>query len=311
MACLSGLLSLNMCNGSTLVQSLAGVDASMFHNLQKSDEPDIQDLFNDVNSDAERLFNDEFAKVIHGFYFFGQESASVGSLFKPVQFVPAFAGKQGILIEKPSNNWTKITVKKLYLFAQTTSSTTIEFWDADMSVLIASQVVNFTGGKNSVEINMTFDIDNLFICYDGSVSKLFRTTEYVDNCGTCSCAGSNISGAKTASTPETSTLALSSEMYGLSIDFSIGCDLQDLICFYQNELLTAYLYAFGASLKQEQFQTKKSNKFTLLKPEEIQISHDNYMAKLRESLESFIKNMTIPNGFCLKCKPFSTITYGL
>lgn len=309
MACLSDLLSFNICT-SSLVTSLAGVDAAMFNNLQKSDESDVQTLFNDVNSEAERLFNDEFSKIFHSFFNFHQESDSVGSLIKPVQFVPVYAGKQGILIEKPESNFAKIQIKALSFWSQLTTSVTVEFWDADMSVLLASQVVNLTAGRNRIAINMTFDSDNLFICYDGSISKLFKTSDSVDNCNVCTCNG-NISGAKTNTTPEDSTLSLGSEMYGLGIDFSIGCEIQDLICFYQNELLNTYLYAFGAALKQEQFQTKKSNKWTMLKPEEIQKSYDMYANKLRESLESFIENMTIPDGFCATCKPFSQIQFGL
>jgi len=309
MACLSDLLSFNICS-SSLVTSLAGVDAAMFNNLQKSDESDVLTLFNDVNSEAERLFNDEFSKIFHSFFNFHQESASVGSLYKPVQFVPAYVGKQGLLIEKPESNFAKIHIKTLSFWSQLTTSVTVEFWDADMSILLASQVVSLTGGRNRIVINMTFDTDNLFICYDGSISKLFKTSDSVDNCGICRC-NANVSGGQTNATPETTTLSLSSEFYGLGVDFSVGCDLQDLICFYQNELLNTYLYAFGAALKQEQFQTKKSNKWTMLKPEEIQKSYDLYANKLRESLESFIKNMKIPDGFCATCKPFSTITYGL
>jgi hypothetical protein len=309
MACLSDLLSFNICS-SSLVTSLAGVDAAMFNNLQKSDESDVQTLFNDVNSEAERLFNDEFSKIFHSFFNFHQESASVGSLIKPVQFVPVYAGKQGILIEKPESNFAKIHIKALSFWSQLTTSVTVEFWDADMSILLASQAVILTGGRNRIAINMTFDTDNLFICYDGSISKLFKTSDSVDNCNVCSC-NENVLGAKTNTTPEASTLSLGSEMYGLGIDFSIGCEIQDLICFYQTELLNTYLYAFGAALKQEQLQTKKSNKWTMLKPDEISKSYDMYANKLRESLESFIKNMKIPDGFCATCKPFSTITYGL
>lgn len=307
MACLSDLLSFNICS-SSLVTSLAGVDAAMFNNLQKSDESDVQTLFNDIKNEAERLFNEEFSKIFHSFFNFHQESASVGSLIKPVQFVPVYAGKQGILIEKPESNFAKIQIKALSFWSQSATSVTVEFWDADMSVLLASQVVNLTGGRNRIAINMTFDTDNLFICYDGSISKLFQTSDSVDNCNVCN---ENVLGAKTNTTPEASTLSLGSEMYGLGIDFTIGCEIQDLICFYQNELLNTYLYAFGAALKQEQLQTKKSNKWTMLKPDEISKSYDMYANKLRESLESFIKNMTIPDGFCATCKPFSTITYGL
>lgn len=309
MACLSDLLSFNICS-SSLVTSLAGVDAAMFNNLQKSDESDVLTLFNDVNSEAERLFNDEFSKIFHSFFNFHQESASVGSLYKPVQFVPAYVGKQGLLIEKPKSNFAKIQIKALSFWSQSTTSVTVEFWDADMSVLLTSQVVSLTAGRNRIAINMTFDTDNLFICYDGSISKLFKTSDSVDNCGICRCSA-NVSGGQTNATPETSNLSLSSEFYGLGVDFTIGCDIQDLICFYQNELLNTYLYAFGAALKQEQFQTKKSNKWTMLKPEEISKSYDMYANKLRESLESFIKNMTIPDGFCATCKPFSQIQFGL
>jgi hypothetical protein len=216
------------------------------------------------------------------------------SLSKPVALCPVSAGKQGIVINNCSKKLSTI-VKRLFFYSNISGNVTFEFWDADMSVLIHSQVVSVINGKNTISVQKAFNSDNLFICYDGSASIAFKT----EGCG---CCGFSIKGGKTNVTPNIDTMQLSGEHYGLGVDVSFMCMIEDIICANSDMLMNAYVYAFGAALKEEQASSKKSNKATLFKPEEAQQAYNNYMDKLREELESVV--MTIDMSGCATCKEF-------
>ncbi len=313
MNCLGSLLELNVCQNGSLfpVNSLAGIDADFFHRLQKSDEPDIQDLFNDINSSAWLLFKSEFNASFHANFLSYSVSYSFGTLLRPAIFAPAFVGKQGFYIDaQKKSNYQRVTVKNLILWSQSPTNITIEFWDLDMSILLDSQVVAVIGGKNRISVNKSFDSEKIFVCYDGTASVLFQTqADGACGCACVCCNNLNIWGAKTDVVPEYSTLQLSTATYGLGADIVLSCEIDDLICENQNELLSAYIYAFGACLKQEQFQSKKSNKITMLKPEEAQASYNFYFDKMMLDINTFVSQMKIPDGFCAECKQFLKIDY--
>ena len=312
MNCLASLLRLDVCSsdGSNFpVNSLAGVDADFFHRLQKSDEPDIQDLFNDVNSAAWMLFLCSFNEQFTRKYSVVSKSDTFGGLLKPVQSVPAYAGKQGFQIKSINKtNYQYLFVKRLYFWSKTSANVTFEFWDADMSVLLDSVTAAVTSGKNSITINRYFDSENLFICYDGAVAIAFQTDYYGADGSclnyTCCDGGFLVNGAQSDVLPL--DLVYSGWTFGLGASVEQSCLITDLICENANSLMNAYIFAFGAALKQEQKQTKKLNKITVVKPEEAQESYDFYIEKMEKELSNFFQTFTIPEGFCAECRPFLT-----
>lgn len=318
MNCFAEKLRLNVCEVSDAqfpVNSLAGVDASMFHQLQKSDEPDILDLFNDINSAAWLLFKSTFIQSFLSKYSMVKASDSFGALLRPVTVVPAYAGTAGIVIDASGkSNYQYITVKSLFVYAQSPQTFDVEFWDLEMSVLLYTQTVTVATGKNRIAVNQSFDSNMLFVCYDASVSILYDTDYYGadGSCQFCKCCNDGLSvyGGKSTATP-VYPVTQNGRFSGLGLDIDFGCNIEDLICENVNDLLNGYIYAFGASMKQEQTQTKKANAFTTFKPEEPEKSYNHYHERMVKEIDSFVESMRLPDGFCAKCKQLTTNTFSV
>lgn len=318
MNCFADKLQLNVCDTSGVefpVNSLAGVDASMFHQLQKSDEPDILDLFNDINSAAWLLFKSSFNSSFLSKYSLLKASDSFGALINPVSNVTAYAGTSGIIVDaRGKSNYQSITVKSLFVYSQINQTFDVEFWDLEMSVLLYTQTITVTRGKNKISVGEVFDTNMLFVCYDSTVSTLFDTDFYGadGSCQCCRCCNDGLSvyGGRSTATPAY-PVTQNGRFSGLGLDLDFGCDIEDLICENVNELLTAYIYAFGASMKQEQFQTKKANKFTTFKPEELEKSYNHYKDRMMKEIDSYIEAMQLPVGFCAKCKQLTKTTFSV
>jgi hypothetical protein len=242
-------------------------------------------------------------------------SESFGELMRPVSTVPAYAGKSGIVIDASGkSNYQYITVKSLFVYSRSNQTFDMEFWDLEMSVLLYTQTVTVTAGKNKITVGQSFDTNLLFVCYDSTVSILYQTDFYGadGSCQCCRCCNDGLSvyGGQSTATPAY-PVTQSGKFAGLGLDIDYGCNIEDLICENVTDLLNAYIYAFGASMKQEQFQTKKANKFTTFKPEELEKSYNHYHERMMQEIQSYVDSMQLPNGFCAKCRKLTTNTFSV
>jgi hypothetical protein len=315
---------------TTLVSSGFACDASPAPNTLKQigiSETMLSAVIGDEYQNAQQLVNEKIAfcesqiyQEAAGYMSRGAYNASlidsrtVGE--RKTGTKPAYTGTGGFIIDLDvcSNNVPDlaINISNISLHVQFTGNITLKAWNITENKEIFSQVVAVTSGVlTNVPVNIQAKNgrkpSKIAIGYTktGIVSEAY--TMYAD-CQTCPIkqCGMYVHGYGADFDTSTWAITRNGHMSGMSIDYSLSCLYEKVVCANQHLMALPMLYKVGAELMMYALNTYRYND---TEKEKFQNYLNHFASNYSTKMEFAFSNLRLPNNECFGCVPkFGTKT---
>lgn len=213
------------------------------------------------------------------------------------------------------NSYFQVYVNSVSLQLSTTQNVNVLVYDLISGTLLDTIVVACTANTISTTyVNKTYQspkrkLDLIFV-YD--TEGLSSNTTYINN-GTClTCTGgvyrnayitSSAINLLEASTKIRSSLTGATHTYGLSVNYSVQCSMDNWLCEITNILALPILYKFGEEIMNYSlYYSNRQNSKTNIDYERNKERLLMYQTEYNKALEATIKKINLPKGdICFKC----------
>lgn len=211
-----------------------------------------------------------------------------------------------------SNPYLEFNIGKIGLMVDYTGNVNVVVWDLISNTLLDTIVVSATAGVVSyIDVTKRYKTHgqrmNLFIGYAATFAS-YKTDMIGGGCSTCRGYGYsnpylNVDSAKilAASDKIDENLESNSNLDGLSVTYSINCTFEPFICTNKLLLAEAIWYKAGALVAEElKFSKRFNSVVTLYKTDATELIA-MYELRSRESLDTVLRNMRVPDNLCFEC----------
>ena len=214
------------------------------------------------------------------------------------------SGLAGLTIKFDLPRYAKIHIKSIEVWSNEETGSpdaTIEFYDTNAEgELLYFKDANLSPGRNIINIDQDFEVDELFIAYDPEVLALRKSeNKYYPNCKyghwdevVCDypCYGSHgyftqVNGG------------------GLDVSFVVYCSVEKFVCQNLNLFKTAFWWKLGVEIMVERRVGCTVNKYTSMQPERAEELFNFYGAQYEKELLNAVKNQAIrEDDICFTCQ---------
>lgn len=310
--CLSNLVSSGFsCDANPAQNTLKqiGISESMLSAVIGDEYQNAQELVDDKIAFCESVIYQEAA----GFMSKGSYNASlidsrtVGERLTGTK--PAYSGMGGFIfdLDAPSQQVPDLSlnISNIAIHVQYTGNITLNVWNITENKLLSTQVVSVVSG---VLLNVPVNIQvrngrrpvKIAVGYDktGIVSETYSM--YAD-CASCPIkrCGMHVHGYGADFNTSTWAITRNGHMSGMSIDYSLSCLYDKVVCANQHLMSLPMLYKVASELMIYALNTYRYNDEDKAKFESY-LNHfaSNYAAKM----EFAFSNIRLPNNECFGCK---------
>lgn len=91
--------------------------------------------------------------------------------------------------------------------------------------------------------------------------------------------------------------------FGMSLNYSLNCALDSLICNIANQLAWPILYKSGSELMKEMKHSTRLNSIINIYADDISELEEEFNNEFENSIKEIMENFVPPNDFCFKCNP--------
>ena len=226
---------------------------------------------------------------------------------------------RGIQIRVDRHPYLELFISSISLQVNVNIPTVIEVWDLMTGIRI--DTIPITTAVNEI---ITIDVFknfkthqqklNLFIAYDAEIGDGFKSLlrqGFTTDCDTCSHSRRHYQDSfiftqaaeiADASTKVQQNLKGIGNTGGLSITYSLNCELDSFICSIKNRLAYPQLYRTGILLVEELlFSNSRLNPYVAVHRGKHEELMELYQARYDESMESILTNLALPNDICFEC----------
>lgn len=213
-----------------------------------------------------------------------------------------------------SNSHLQVYINSISLQLSTTQSTNVLVYDLVSGTLLDTIAVSCVANTISTTyVNKTYQapkrkLDLIFV-YD--TEGLFSNTTYLNsacmNCNGYMYSNSYINSQGInlleAGSKIRSALNGSTHTYGMSINYSVQCSMENWICEMSNLIALPILYKFGEEvMNYSLYYSNRQNSKTNIDYDRNKERLAMYQMAYNQSLESSIKKINLPtNDICFKC----------
>lgn len=212
------------------------------------------------------------------------------------------SGLAGLTIKFDLPRYGKIHIKSIEVWSNEETGSpdaTIEFYDTDENgELLYFKDANLLPGRNTINIDQDFEVDELFIAYDPEVLSLRKTeNKYYPNCNhwdevfcDYSCYGSRgqftqINGG------------------GLNVSFVVYCCVEKFVCQNLNLFKNAFWWRLGLEIMVERRIGCTVNRSTTMTAERAEELFNFFNTQYQQELSNSVKSQSIrEDEVCFTCK---------
>ncbi len=242
------------------------------------------------------------------------EQTTVG-IYKEDNNVIASSNKlRGIKIIVREYPYLNINISRIGLRLSTTVDTNVLIYDLYKNELLYTLPISAVADQITyINVNKKIPTNkqrrSLFICIDANVSDQYDASLYNSSTGCMSCNQSQYlsyptSGTLDAALSKTeSNFVSSNSTGGLTIDYTIECDLDNYICSLGTTLAWPLLYKTGHLIMQELEHSDQLNTIVMIDSGKNKELADYYDAEYIKSLNQITQNIKTPKDICFQCAP--------
>lgn len=241
----------------------------------------------------------------------------IGQYRDNMESVDALAGHmRGLQFESSKSQYAQLHIHSISLFMQATGTVAVEVWDLLQNKMLDTFNVSGVAGeivKTDLDLSYTTSHKrlNLFIGYAATNAAYRVEIGSKKNCVTC---GHNkgfynfndyrIRPVKIADGQSKIENNLRAETYspGISLEFSMQCTLDPIICGLKTALAPAILYKAGEMAVRELMHSDRLNYIVTAKGDEYENLAAYFDNEYNKRMNTALGNLTPPQDACFKCK---------
>lgn len=305
MSCQDNYIQLNRSNtarSGLYASDLPGVEIALLEGLQKDEQNHYLETWDMIYSRAwTNLVSDISTALQKKFYvdlkLVSRETSEFG------EDVNSGSGLAGVRLQFDLPKYGRLHILSVEVYSDQdypSPSPTLYFYEDDEDGdLLYSQSDNIEAGKNTINIDRDFEVDQLFIAYDRADFNLRQTTnkfyasgyEYWDKL-TCMWPCLNGKGE-----------VRQINGGGLNVKYSIECSIEKFACENINFFKKALWYRVGLELTVERRFGNRLNEFTTMTIERATELFDFFNGQYQQSLSNAIDAHNIDEDpICFNCK---------
>lgn len=216
------------------------------------------------------------------------------------------------------NSYFNVFVNAISIQISTTQTIPVYVYDLISGTLI--DTINISAIANTIvtkTVNKTYSspkrkMDLIFVYDTEGISSNTTTLRY-DGCASCS--GYQYTNSYISATPiylgenDTkirSSLTTGTHTFGLSINYSVQCSIENWLCELANLMAMPILYKTGMEIMTYAlYYSNRQNSGINIHAERNQKALDLFTQSYNEALEATIKKINLPKGdVCFKCNEF-------
>lgn len=203
--------------------------------------------------------------------------------------------------------YSLVHVETIEVFAQgSVNNFVVEFFDTDENgELLFTKQVNLSAGRNTLNIDHDFEVDDLFIAYDTSIASLKQTQNKFFRNGWAyspvicdfNCFGgfgNSVNGKSTA---------VQINGGGLNVKLIVTCSIEKFICDNLGIFKNVFWWKIGQEICNERRFGERLNAFTTMTVERFTELETYYDYNFNKELDNAIKSQNInEDPVCFACK---------
>lgn len=305
MSCFDNYISISGTSRSGLsIIQLPGVTEEVLTELIPEDYTTLQDFWDDklYSRAVSNLVSDVSKEIQDRFNFDHKLISRETSTILVDQ--NSNSGLAGLKITFSLPRYAKIHVKSIEVWSNETTGSpdaTIEFYEKDADgELLYFVDANLQPGRNTINVDRDFEVDELFIAYDPEVLRLRKTEnkyfasckyDFFDEvvCDACFYWGrgsfEQVNGG------------------GLNVIYNVHCSIDKFVCQNLNMFKTAFWWKLGAEVMVERRIGCTINKSTAMTPERAEELFNFYGAQYEKELVNAVRSQSIrEDDICFECK---------
>lgn len=223
---------------------------------------------------------------------------------------------KGIKIEIRNYAYFEVFISQIgLLLKDAVTGTPIYVYDLFTGKLLDTfELTTVAGQAAYINVNKAYPTKNqrlsLFICYDAGVSDSYETniTKTSIGCSSCSTGSYNnryaiVSGIKIDKSVQKvlGNSSATSGTSGLTVDYSISCNLDNLLCSVAGKFAWPLMYKWGAEIMAELQYSRRLNSIITIDKEMNERLRQEYENEYMSSMSALMNNMQMPNDICFSC----------
>jgi hypothetical protein len=242
------------------------------------------------------------------------ENSKVGYYKDDNSIVAATNKLKGLRINVREEPFININISRIGLRFDTSITTNILIYNLYTGELLYTLPITTVANEITyIDVNKTIATKrqriSLFVCIDASVSDHYAAYANQSNIGCSTCGAkkyiSTVSSGQIdpASSKTETNYVTSTSTGGLTVDYSIECDMLNYICSISRSLAWPLLYKTGHLIMQELKHSQQLNTIVMInkaKNEELSTYYEQEYTKAMNQLTS---NLQIPKDICFQCAP--------
>lgn len=242
------------------------------------------------------------------------EQTTIG-IYKTDNSVISSSNKlRGIKIIVREDPYLNINISRIGLRLADAVTTNILIYDLYKNELLYTLPITTVADEITyIEINKKIPTNkqrrSLFICIDANISDQYNASVYESSVGCMSCGRDNYLSYATSGTLDDalskteSNFVTSNSTGGLTVDYTIECDLDNYICSLGNTLAWPLLYKTGHLIMQELEHSQQLNTIVMINSEKNKELSSYYESEYIKSLNQITSNIKTPKDICFQCAP--------
>jgi hypothetical protein len=234
--------------------------------------------------------------------------------------------KRGVAMYLNNYPYVKVGVTSVSIMALSTGNIDVQVYDAIQNKLLDTITIEAIAGEISTTVvNKTYKSNGqrleLAFLFDGA-NATYKTDLAANKRGCRSCSGfkhntkyctlQGVEVSDTASVTRNNLKGSPSVTSGLSVTYNLECDIEPFICSIKNGLVLPILYKTASLVMNAAAISQRNNSKARLEPAEYYQERESwYEMKYRESLDTLINGIQLPNDVCFSCEPRVSRVTGL
>lgn len=218
---------------------------------------------------------------------------------------------KGIKLTLRQSGFFEINISRIGILLKNTVNTNVYIYNLTTGELIETIAIQAQSGRLSYinidkKITTNRQITSLFICYDSSVSDTFETnisTNFASCCGPQYTGLITASGGKIdySSQKISSNIQSISGSSGLTLDYSLGCSIDSLLCSLSNKMAWPLMYKWGAEIMAETIYSRRLNSIVIIERSTNEALREEYESEYMSSMSAIFNSIKLPSDICIEC----------
>lgn len=222
---------------------------------------------------------------------------------------------KGLRIDLDRSVYLKLYINAITVFVDATETVTVYLYDLLTGETLDTYSIAATANQPTVyQVNKGYGNNHQYsrfaLVMDTTTANAYRTTIYKGYTGCIDCRtaprkhpyarfyGTEVGSANTK---VLQSFTGTDNTFGLSIDYSLNCDVEPFICNMKDLLVQPLLYKAATLVLRELKISNRLNSIVLLHKDEVNDLLDYYTSKYEQTLNIMLDTMRLPNDLCFHC----------